>query len=129
VLIAISVLAIATAFPALKWLVAEPSFASLLAVDLTFSFYFGIYNGAMIVALSETVPAHVRASGFSLAYSLAAALFGTFTPLASTFLIDATSNRAAPGLWLVFAAYCSAMATAAFYRGEAQPKTQQQMAG
>lgn len=128
VLLAISVLAIATAYPALRWLVVEPSFVGLLAVDLTFSFYFGIYNGAMVVALSETVPAHVRASGFSLAYSLAAALFGTFTPLVSTFLIDATANRAAPGLWLMFAAYCSAMATAAFYRGSAT-QMQEQTAG
>ncbi len=129
VLIGISVLAIATAYPALRWLVAEPSFGALLTVDLTFSFYFGIYNGAMVVALSETVPAHVRASGFSLAYSLAAALFGTFTPLVSTFLIDATANRASPGFWLMFAAYCSAMATAAFYRGDARTPMHEKTAG
>ena len=116
VLLTISILALTTAYPALSWLVGDPTFASLLLVDLTFSFYFGIYNGAMVVALSEIVPAHVRASGFSLAFSLAAALFGTFTPLASTFLIDAIGNRAAPGFWLMFAAYCSVMATAAFYR-------------
>jgi MFS transporter, MHS family, citrate/tricarballylate:H+ symporter len=120
VLLAASILAIATAYPALKWLVAAPSFAGLLTVDLVFSLYFGIYNGAMVVSLSETVPAHVRASGFSLAYSLAAALFGTVTPLVSTFLIKATDNQAAPGLWLMFAAYCSLLATAAFY-GASKP--------
>ena len=91
----------------------------MLLVELLFSFYFGIYNGAMVVALSEIVPAHVRASGFSLAYSLATALFGTFTPLAATFLIRATGNQASPGFWLMFAAYCSLMATAAFYRSNA----------
>jgi hypothetical protein len=84
VLLTVSTLAIVTAYPALSWLIGAPSFASLLVVDLTFSLYFGIYNGAMVAALSELVPAHVRASGFSLAYSLAAALFGTFTPLVST---------------------------------------------
>jgi MHS family citrate/tricarballylate:H+ symporter-like MFS transporter len=116
VLLTISTLALATAYPALWWLVRDPTFTSLLLVDLTFSFYFGVYNGAMVVALSEIVPAHVRASGFSLAFSLAAALFGTFTPLVSTFLIDAIGTRAAPSFWLMFAAYCSLMATAAFYR-------------
>ena len=122
VLLAISILALVTAYPALWWLVRDPTFANLLAVDLMFSFYFGIYNGAMVAALSEIVPAHVRASGFSLAFSLAAALFGTFTPLASTFLIDALGNRAAPGFWLMFAAYCSFMAAAAFYRvGQPEP--------
>src|SRR6266446_3702482 len=116
VLLTIATLALVTAYPALRWLVANPSFGNMLGVELLFSFYFGMYNGAMVAALSEIVPSHVRASGFSLAFSLAAALFGTFTPLASTFLIDAFGNRAAPGFWLMFAAYCSVMATAAFYR-------------
>jgi MFS transporter, MHS family, citrate/tricarballylate:H+ symporter len=115
-LLMVSALAIVTAYPALRWLTENPSFINLLGVDLVFSIYFGIYNGAMVAALSEIVPANVRASGFSLAFSLAAALFGTFTPLASTFLIDATGNRASPGFWLMFAGYCSLMATAAFYR-------------
>jgi MHS family citrate/tricarballylate:H+ symporter-like MFS transporter len=116
VLLTVACISLATTYPALKWLVADPSFAKMLLVELTFSAYFGLYNGAMVVALSEVVPPHVRASGFSLAYSLATALFGTFTPLASTFLIKASDDRAAPGYWLMFAAYCSIMATAAFYR-------------
>jgi MHS family citrate/tricarballylate:H+ symporter-like MFS transporter len=119
VLLAVSLLALLTAYPALAWLVVDPSLAKMLFVELLFSFYFGIYNGAMVVALSEIVPAHVRASGFSLAYSLATALFGTYTPLAATFLIRATGNKASPGFWLMFAAYCSLMATAAFYRSNA----------
>jgi MHS family citrate/tricarballylate:H+ symporter-like MFS transporter len=128
VLISVSLLVIATAYPALWWLVQDPRFGTLLAVDLTFSFYFGIYNGAMVVALSELVPAHVRASGFSLAYSLAAALFGTFTPLISTILFEATHNRAVSGFWLMFAAYCSLMAAAAFYRPAGQAQEQAQAA-
>jgi MHS family citrate/tricarballylate:H+ symporter-like MFS transporter len=127
VLITIAVLALATAYPALWWLAAEPTFQKMLAVELTFSFYFGIYNGAMVVSLSELVPAHVRASGFSLAYSLAAALFGTFTPVFATVVVKVTGSSAAPGFWLMFAAYCSLTATAAFYRGGTQ--TQQQSAG
>jgi MHS family citrate/tricarballylate:H+ symporter-like MFS transporter len=129
VLVSVSVLVIATAYPALWWLVQDPRFGTLLAVDLAFSFYFGIYNGAMVVALSELVPAHVRASGFSLAYSLAAALFGTFTPLISTILFEATHNRAVAGFWLMFAAYCSLMAAAAFYRPAVPAQAQMQMAG
>jgi MFS transporter, MHS family, citrate/tricarballylate:H+ symporter len=116
VLLTIASLALVTAYPALRWLVGNPTFTNMLAVEMLFSFYFGMYNGAMVAALSEIVPPHVRASGFSLAFSLAAALFGTFTPLASTFLIQASNNQASPGFWLMFAAYCSIMATAAFYR-------------
>jgi len=38
----------------------------------------------------------VRTSGFSLAYSLATALFGGFTPAICTYLIHVTGNPAMP---------------------------------
>jgi MHS family citrate/tricarballylate:H+ symporter-like MFS transporter len=94
------------------------TFPKLLLVELILSFYFGMYNGAMVVSLSEIVPPHVRATGFSLAYSLAVALFGTFTPFASTWLIDQTHNRAAPGFWLMAAAAMALTATLVVYRGK-----------
>jgi hypothetical protein len=50
------------------------------------------------------MPAEVRTSGFALAYSLATAIFGGFTPAISTYLIHATHNPAVPGLWLSAAA-------------------------
>jgi MFS transporter, MHS family, citrate/tricarballylate:H+ symporter len=117
VLLTIAILGLLTAYPALSWLVAEPTFYKMLAVELWFSFFFGIYNGAMVAALSELVPAHVRASCFSLAFSLAAALFGTATPLVSTWLIDATGDKASPGFWLMFAGFCGIVSTLALYRG------------
>ncbi len=60
----------------------------------------------MVVCLTEIMPAEVRTVGFSLAYSLATALFGGFTPAICTYLIHATDNRAAAGWWLGFAALC-----------------------
>ncbi len=75
----------------------------------------------MVVALTEVVPASVRTAGFSLAYSLATALFGGYTPAISTALIEFTGNRAAPGLWMTFAAICGATASLMIYRsGEAK---------
>ena len=61
-----SILALLTAYPALYWLTAEPSFLRLLAVELWFSVIFGGYNGAMVVFLTEIMPAHIRTSGFSV---------------------------------------------------------------
>ena len=58
----------------------------------------------MVVFLTEIVPGAIRASGFSLAYSLATAIFGGFTPAISQGLIQATHDKAAPGLWLSAAA-------------------------
>lgn len=123
VLLAIAGLSLVTAYPALHWLVAAPTFGKLLTVEMMFSFYFGIYSGTMLGALVEIVPAHVRTTCFSLAFALAAALFGTFTPFASTWLIDYTGNKAAPGAWLMFAALLGIIAASIVYRdgGKAVP--------
>jgi metabolite-proton symporter len=117
-LITFTVLALATAFPALQWLVASPSFERLLIVELWLSFLYGSYNGAMVVYLTELMPAEVRASGFSLAYSLATALFGGFTPAICTYLIERTGNQAMPGAWLSFAALTGLIATLVAWRRE-----------
>ncbi|RQS14504.1 MFS transporter [Burkholderia sp. Bp8998] len=118
-LLAISVLAIFTAYPALSWLADAPSFARMLIVLLWFSFFFGVYNGAMVAALTEVMPVEVRVAGFSLAFSLATALFGGFTPAVSTYLIQVMHDKAAPGYWLSFAALCGLCATLGLYRRRA----------
>lgn len=106
-LVLIPALAILLAYPAMQWLVAAPSFERLLAVELLFSFFFGMYNGAMVPFLTEIMPTAVRTAGFSLAYSLATALFGGFTPAIATWLIERTGNKASPAVWLALAAAVS----------------------
>jgi len=113
ILVACTLLALVSAYPAMSWLVAAPSFGRLLMVELWLSFLFGCWNGAMIPFLTEIMPAEVRTSGFSLAYSLATAIFGGFTPLIATWLIHATGNKAMPGVWLSVAALCGLLATLA----------------
>jgi MHS family citrate/tricarballylate:H+ symporter-like MFS transporter len=108
-----------TAYPALLWLTAAPSFGKMLAVELMFSFYFGVYSGTMLGALVEIVPSHVRTTCFSLAFALAAALFGTFTPFAATKLIEMTGDKASPGFWLMCAAASGLIAALAIYRSGA----------
>ena len=46
-----------------------------------------------------------------------AALFGTFTPFASTWLIDKTGDKASPGFWLMFGAALGIVAALTVYRG------------
>ena len=120
ILLGFTILTILTAYPAVSWLVSNPSFERMLIAELWLSFLYGSYNGAMVVALTEVVPASVRTVGFSLCYSLATALFGGFTPAISTALIEMTGDKAAPGLWMTFAAVCGLVATLMIYRrGEA----------
>ena len=106
-LFAVTILALFTAYPAMLWLVAAPTFTRLLLVELWFSFFFGMYNGAMVPYLVEIMPARVRTAGFAFAYSLATALFGGFTPAICTYLIEAMHNKAAPALWLMTGAAVS----------------------
>ena len=110
ILIACTMLAILTAYPAMAWLAAGPSVARLIAVELWLSALYASYNSAMVVYLTEIVPPAVRASGFSLAYSLATAI-GGFTPYIVTLAIHATGNLAMPGVWLTLAAAISLTAT------------------
>jgi MFS family permease len=102
-LIVFAVAAILTAYPAMTWLVSDPTFAKLLIVELWLSFIYASYNGAMVVHLTEIVPAEVRTAGFSVAYSLATTVGGS-TPAIVTYLIHETGNRAMPGAWLSLAA-------------------------
>ncbi|QWD74240.1 MFS transporter [Polynucleobacter sp. TSB-Sco08W16] len=117
-----SALALFTAYPALNWLVANPSFEHMLAVELWLSFLYGSYNGATIVALTEIIPIHIRTTGFSLAYSLATALFGGFTPLVSTWLIETTGDKASPGYWMAMAGGMGLIATVLIYKGVVKVK-------
>ncbi|HCT6258719.1 TPA: MFS transporter [Klebsiella quasipneumoniae subsp. similipneumoniae] len=119
VLIAMTLLALATAWPALTMLANAPSFLMMLSVLLWLSFIYGMYNGAMIPALTEIMPTEVRVAGFSLAYSLATAVFGGFTPVISTALIEYTGDKASPGYWMSFAAVCGLLATCYLYRRSA----------
>ena len=106
-LIGATVLGALLAYPLMSWLVAAPSFGRLLAVELLLAAIYATYNGAFIVYLTEVIPAHVRTVGFSLAYSLATAIFGGFTPAISTALIGATGDKAIPGAWCAAAAILS----------------------
>ena len=96
-------MAILTAYPAMTWLVNQPTFSKLLMVELWLSFIYAGYNGAMVVHLTEIVPVAVRTAGFSVAYSLATTIGGS-TPVIVTYLIHETGNRAMPGAWLSMAA-------------------------
>jgi len=107
VMLATTTAALITAYPAMIWLVSDPGFAKLLAVLLLYSLYFGLYNGALIPLLAEIMPHEVRAAAFSLAFVTATAIFGGFTPAICTYLIEAMGNRAAPAVWLSFAAAVS----------------------
>ncbi len=99
--------AIVTAYPAMLWLVDSPDLVRLIAVLFLYSLYFGLYYGAMTPLLAEIMPEQIRTAGFALAFVTSTAIFGGFTPAICTWLIEMSGNRAAPALWLSFAAAIS----------------------
>ena len=99
----------------MRWLVVEPTFDKMLIVELWLSFLYASYNGAMVAALTEVMPVHVRTVGFSLAYSIATMIGGS-VPLIATSLIHYTNDKASPGLCMSFAALCGLIATIILYR-------------
>jgi MFS family permease len=114
-LLGCTLLALLSAYPVLHWLVAAPDFGKLLGAELWLSFIYASYNGAMVVTLTEIMPADVRTTGFSLAYSLATTVGGSSLAI-SQWLIHITGNKAAPGLWMSFAALCGLIATLIVFR-------------
>ena len=111
ILLGTTILTLVTAYPVMLWLTHNTSFGHLLVAELWLSFIFGMYNGAAVPFLAELMPEAVRTTGFSLAYSLATAVFGGFTPAICTMLIHSTGDRAMPGLWLSVAALLGLIAT------------------
>lgn len=106
-LLLFSILFIATAYPILTWITGYPAYLHVIAGELWLSLLYAGYNGAMVVALVEIVPEQVRSVCFSLAYSMATAIYGGFTPAIATQLIHYSGNKAMPAIWLTFAGICS----------------------
>lgn len=121
-LLTFTALTILTAYPVMTWLTHDPDFQKMLIAELWLSFLYASYNGAMVVALTEVMPVEVRTAGFSLAYSLATAIFGGFTPAIATWMIEVTGDKAAPGIWMSIAAVCGLCATLMLYRKNVQRK-------
>jgi MHS family citrate/tricarballylate:H+ symporter-like MFS transporter len=116
VLLFSTVMTVLTAYPTLHWLVHEPTFNKMLGAELWLSFLYSSYNGAVIVALTEIIPERIRTAGFSLSYSLSTAIFGGFTAVICTWLIEATRDQASPGIWMSTAGACGLTATMILWR-------------
>jgi len=115
-LITAPVLVLLTAYPAMSWLVAAPSFGRLLIVEFWLAILYAMYAGTLVPFIVELMPAKVRSSGYAIILSFANGLFGTFTPFIVTMLISTTGNRASPAIWLSAAAAVSILTAIAARR-------------
>lgn len=104
----VSALAMAViAYPAFAWLVASPSIEKLFLAQVTLGILTALYVGALPALMAELFPVRMRATGLSISYSVAVAVFGGFAPFISVWLIQATDSAIAPSYYLTAAAVVS----------------------
>ncbi|MDG0025209.1 MFS transporter [Trinickia sp. Y13] len=103
-------------YPAFAWLVARPSAATLIAVQIALGVMVTGYFAALPGLLSEIFPVATRTTGLSLAYNIAVTIFGGFGPFIIAWLIRATGEKVAPSFYLMFAALVSFVALVAARR-------------
>ncbi|RZF53003.1 MFS transporter [Acinetobacter halotolerans] len=115
-LIITTVLIFISAYPLLNWLAHDISLAHMLMALLWLSLLYSLYNGALVVSLTEMMPSSVRIAGFSVAYSLATSVFGGLTPMIATYLVQESGSKSMPAFWLMFAAIISLIATLIVFR-------------
>jgi MHS family proline/betaine transporter-like MFS transporter len=102
--------------PAFSYLVAHPTFGTLIAMQIVFGFLMTAYFGSLPGLLSEIFPVQTRTTGMSLAYNIAVTIFGGFGPFIIAWLIQATGSKIAPSFYLMFAAVLSVIALIAARR-------------
>lgn len=92
------------AYPAFAWLVSAPTIEKLFIAQITLGILTALYVGALPALMAEMFPARMRATGLSVSYSVAVAVFGGFAPFISVWLIQQTGSATAPSYYLIFAA-------------------------
>lgn len=96
-------------WPLLEWLLASPSLNRLLIVEAMICLPWGLIVGLIPSFYATIFPDEVRATGLGLSYNLTSTIFGGLSPVAVTWLISETGNKAAPALYLVVASVCGLM--------------------
>lgn len=88
-------------YPGFVLLNSYPSLSTLLMVIGVLSALHAFNAGASGPLLAEIFPKEARATGMSLAYALAVAIFGGFAQLIVTWLIDTTGNLNSPAWYVI----------------------------
>ncbi len=122
VMIAALVLDLIVTYPLFAWVAANPSFGSLLTMQIVLCGLFGVFNGPISTALAEQFPTRVRSTALAISYNVAVMVFGGFAQFFVTWLIAATGTPIAPAYYLMFGAAVGLLA--AFFLKERAGDTQ-----
>lgn len=113
-------LLIACIFP-IFWLLLSKNWWNVFWCEILLAIVLAPINATVPTMLAEMFPTNVRASGISIGYNIAQALFGGTMPLVALLLIELTGNKLAPAWYLFIWAIVVLIAT--FYVRESYKKT------
>lgn len=108
-------------YPLFSYLIGSPSFGSLLVVEIIGNLLLGFISGPLPAAMSELLPAAVRASGIGIVYNVVGAIFGGLGPFLITSMIAATGDRASPAYWALLTGVIGAVAAYSLRAVEIKP--------
>jgi len=89
-------------YPAYAWLVADPTTAKLVIVQLAISTISGLFLGVYCTTMSELFPARIRSTGLSIANNVAVLIFGGFAQFFLTWIFKITGSPIAPVYYVMF---------------------------
>lgn len=95
------ILLIIFAYPAFYLITHNASLPVILLLVVALSIPLTATAPATLVMISELLPQSVRATGLSIAYCIAVAIFGGFAQFFTTILIEWTGNPNAPSFYLI----------------------------
>jgi MHS family proline/betaine transporter-like MFS transporter len=98
---------LAVAYPAFSYLIAAPSTGRVVITQVGVAVFLLIYTAPAAAVLAELFPTAVRATGISISFSLGVTIFGGFTPLIVTALINWTKQPISVAFYLMGAATIS----------------------
>jgi MHS family proline/betaine transporter-like MFS transporter len=102
----------ALAWPLFAWLAGAPTIEKLLLVQITLGILTALNVGALPALMAELFSVRMRATGLSISYSVAVAVFGGFAPFIDVWLIETTGSAVAPSYYLIVAAIISLLSLA-----------------
>ena len=95
------ILLVLAIYPAFLFLNGHPSLVTLLLTTGLMSALGSLSSAAVIVAIPESLPARVRASGLSIAYAFAVTVFGGTTQFVLAWLIGVSHDPLSPAWYMV----------------------------
>lgn len=110
-----------TIYPAYNYVIAHPSFASLLVVECWFAILIAAAYAPSPTYMSDLFPVRVRATGLSISYNLAATVFGGFSIFFVTYIQQVTGSQLAPAHYAVVF-FILAIIALTFVGTEARPE-------